>query len=347
MNSFPIDLKDVATVATAVAAIVSALITGVFSVYLKKRADRQVEQLKADLSYENTVKAARVDYEYEARKRLYKEVEPILFVAHRAVGSVQHRLSGLIDRTRDGKITTDQKNTWMRDKYYQRSTAYRLLLPMAYSKLLFQKLSELDFTLEPKIGHKCAALSLFRDIFVDHFDLAAVAGTQIPYDPYAGGIEEERDKNLGRYRFFQGLVRGEEDALLSLMISAGSETKIPIEWPAFEQELEAKQSAMSKAYIPLRDILISFHPTTHPVVWRALLSFLILSEFYVEAKHFSLEEYDEILSKHSWQDFDFRGSGKYPQDDDAMVRSHFEAAFKYIRHRLDEEYKTFSSAITQ
>lgn len=342
------DLKDVATVAGAVATIVSASITGILAVFLKKRADMQTEKLRAELSDRSTLTTARVDYEYEARKRLYKEVEPMLFLAHRAVSSLSGRLTGMVDRIRDGRIGTDRKSTWMHDAYYQRSTAYRLLLPMVYSKILSQKLSELDFTLDPVIGRKCTALALFQDIFVDQFDLAGVKGSEIPYDPYADGRDEERDESVGRFRSFQGLVRGEVECLLSVMVPAADQARqCPIEWYVFEKELENNQTAMSKAYVPLRDLLIDFHPSTHPVVWRALLAFLFLSEFYVGARLIDTSEYDQVISKYSWQQFDFRLPGQSWIDDDAMVRSHFDAARDYVRNRIISEFKVFASAVTQ
>jgi len=343
-----------AAVATAIATTVSAILTGMFSIFLKKRADAYLETLKseqtqilekmkAELALENKMRGARIDYEYDARKRLYNEVEPVLFSAHLAASSLRGRLWPFVERIREGKISQDSEKTWMRDSYYQESTAYRLFLPMIHHRLLSRKMSQLDFTLEPLIGRKFMVLGIFPDIFTAHFDLARVSKHEIPYDPYAAVTQAEGDADPGKY-LFQGLVRGEVERLISLMVVGEPSHERPIEWFQFEQQLNLKGSELDKAYAPVRKLLSRFHPETHPVLWRILVSFLLLSEFYVRAKRLDIEEYDECVEKPKWSRLDYRSAREREVTEERLVHQHFEAARLHIRSRIVAEYATLLTA---
>lgn len=88
--SVGLDWKNVALFAGAAATVISAVRSGIVVPYLKSWSDkhieglkldqtRQVERLKANLTYDNKMKTARTDYEYEAHTRTYKEVKRYCF----------------------------------------------------------------------------------------------------------------------------------------------------------------------------------------------------------------------------------------------------------------------------
>ncbi len=348
------ELKIATAVAAAIATAVSAVLTGVISVYFKRQADAHIERIKgeqnqvierikANLSVENKSKEARIDYEYEARKRLYKEVEPLLFSAHIAVTSILGRLKALAARTREGHISRDLKKTWMADQYFQRSTVHRLFLPMTYHRLLSRRVSQLDLTLEPLIGRKFMALGIFEDIFVDHFNLAQMETSAIPYDPYAEITDKERKSHPEKYGF-QGLVRGEVERLISATISSDANGQAPLEWFRFDEEIRRTDSELSIAYVPVRELVVSFHPITHPVVWRAFISFFLLANFYIGAKNFTVDEYDRCVELVQWPLFDYRRPNEQKSISESVPRDHFEAARCYIRGRIMEEYQTLAHA---
>src|SRR5262249_30151915 len=136
---------------------------------------------------------------------------------------------------------------------------------------------------------------------------------KIPYNPYANVSEAERRENPGIYNF-QGLVRGQVEQLVSAMISSSSSEMIPLEWFRFDQELNKKESELGSAYLPLRNVLLGFHPETHPIVWRALISFFLLAQYYTSANRLEVEEYDSCVEKMGWTHFDYR-TPKRARDD--------------------------------
>lgn len=332
-------LKDLG-LAGAIATVVSAVITGLISIYFKKRADREIEKLKADLGYENKVKSARVDYEYEARKRLYKEVEPVLFAAQLAARSLCGRLASFTPRIREGRITCDRTRNWLTvDPYFQQSTAYWIFVPMTYYRHLTRRISQFDLSLDRAVGRKFMTLGIFQSIPAADFDLAGMQGSAIPYEPYAEVSARRRNSDPARYRF-QGIVRGDVERFVSTMMIENDQMA-PLEWFKFEREMAARHSDLKTAYEPIRDILINFHPSTHPVVWRAIIAYVLLSKFFTDARDYTVEEYDTLAPPSRWSDFDYRMAEE--AFDEAIPRAHYEAARTYMRNKLIERFNTLDA----
>ena len=79
----------------AAAALIAALVGALASLIVAAIApfsNRTLERLKSELADEAASKSARRDYEYEARKRLYQEIEPLLFQLHEAAEEAFYRV---------------------------------------------------------------------------------------------------------------------------------------------------------------------------------------------------------------------------------------------------------------
>src|SRR5215469_15350797 len=99
------------TEAFDIAAVIAAAISGVISVLsiiMSKRNDISLEKIKNDLEIKKDEQAARRDYEYEARKRLYEECEPILFQFAELCESALKRIYALARNARDGNLGPDR-----------------------------------------------------------------------------------------------------------------------------------------------------------------------------------------------------------------------------------------------
>ena len=216
---------------------------------------------------------------------------------------------------------------------------------MVHCRLLSKKLSQLDLTVEPVIGRKLVALGIFDNILVDHFDLARGEGVTYPYDPYAEVAEETKAQAPDRYAY-QGLVRGEVEQLLSAMSKTKETAGSPLEWYEFENGLKEANSDLFNAYKPVQALLINFHPSTHPIVWRALIAFFLLSKFYTHASRYTVDEYDNICQSIRWQRLDYREHVDQSAEDHGNPLKHYEAAQRYLRAELTSEYETLKLAGT-
>ena len=121
----------------------SSLGISILSIYLTKNNDVTLEKLKSKLEIEKAEQDARRDYEYEAKKRLYQECEPILFQFAELSESALRRIYALARNAKDGNLGPDKY--WLStDHYFIRSTTYRLISPMAAFKLLQHRLTNID-----------------------------------------------------------------------------------------------------------------------------------------------------------------------------------------------------------
>jgi hypothetical protein len=126
-----------------IAGILAAVATGIFAL----RNQRQISSLDLTKIKEN----ARTSYEYDARKRLYTECEPIIFQIIELSDWALKLIEWLAEET--GKGTFDPKNNYfIGNSYIMRSTLYRLLSPLAAFRILQSKLTTVDLRLDNKIN---------------------------------------------------------------------------------------------------------------------------------------------------------------------------------------------------
>jgi hypothetical protein len=132
---------NVPAIVAALAAILAAIIAARNQIRLKK-----IEEINAELD-------ARREYEYEARKRLYREFEPLIFILNQdSAGAYRHikELAGMASLgSLHVKLSTanDEDKDSINDDYLK-STIYKLILPMAVFSLIQRRLTSFDLHLE-------------------------------------------------------------------------------------------------------------------------------------------------------------------------------------------------------
>ena len=90
-------------IAAVIGAAISAGIS-ILSIIIAKKNDVSLERLKNELEIKKDEQSARRDYEYEARKRLYQECEPILFQFSELSESALRRIYALARNAREGNL---------------------------------------------------------------------------------------------------------------------------------------------------------------------------------------------------------------------------------------------------
>jgi hypothetical protein len=276
------------TVAIITAGISAGI--SILSIYLTKKNDVTLEKLKSKLKIEKAEHDARRDYEYEARKRLYQECEPILFQFSELSESALRRIYALARNAKDGNLGPD--GYWLStDHYFIRSTIYRLVAPMTAFKLLQHKLTNIDLKLDQSINIQYILAKILYYTFSSSPDLAR-SEPAIPYDPDQIGAEskglEEYEKKERRTRYpekfwLQGLKVGTLDILAETLIlsekgsSHNNNFRIK-SFGEFEQQFFKKgESAVSydsnnNTFEVFFTIFSYFHPRTRPVLWRVLIT---------------------------------------------------------------------------
>ena len=105
------DPKITVALIAAGATAAAALTTAVFSLVTARagrRAAEDLEKLKAEMGARfaetSAERNARRDYEYDAKKRLYQEIEPLLFQLFEALEEAHYRVRSLARSSRHGNL---------------------------------------------------------------------------------------------------------------------------------------------------------------------------------------------------------------------------------------------------
>ncbi len=268
----------------AIIALVSSVITAVVSAIFNRKNEIRLKYLENELAIKRAEQDARRDYEYEARKRLYQECEPVLFQFAELSESALRRIYALARNAREGNL--GPYRYWLStDNYFIRSTIYRLLAPMAAFKLLQRRLTTIDLELDHSINIQYSLAKNLYYTFSSAVDLAR-SEPSIPYDPDQIGPEltniteseriESRTKHPEKY-WLQGLKVGTLDILTEhLILSNGNAIPRIKSFGEFEQEFFGKGNHTNTSESNEFEVFITlfsfFHPKTRPVLWRVLIA---------------------------------------------------------------------------
>lgn len=277
---------------TALVTIVIAIITQVSS----RRTQRELKQLELNNSEELTnlnaalgkrksEEDARRDYDYEARKRLYQECEPLIFQFVELADNALHRIYSIARSSCQGNLPE-----WLcNNNYYIASTMYHLLAPLVIYKLIQRRLTIVDLTLDKNIDRHYRLAKYLAWTFTADFDFARGSKVfPLQYDPNNLGWEALRQSNPSVY-WRQGLPIGRFDnAVESLIIrdpAPDGHLRI-MSFGEFETELHAPDSKVKEAFLIVQDMFDCFHPETRPILWRMLITqahiYTAIAQFHKE-----------------------------------------------------------------
>lgn len=327
-----------AVIAGATSILVSAL-TQFFGLFSGSRLERlrsemlkQIESARAELSDLNSSRSARRDYEYDARKRLYAEIEPLLFQLFEAVEQSYYRVRSLARSSRQGSLGQHERSWLNHNGYYLRSTLYYMILPAVIFRLIRNRMTFIDLDLDQQISTKYFLTKIYAYSFTDDFALAS-SGRKLPYDPDGSGTEQGPPAAGTSSR--QGLVFGDLDSVLDLMLKAdGSHTRA-ISFGEFDALLS--NPTIPETLIELINIYLNFDPLSKPVLARMLLVQACLSHVVLESFELtsSAELYDSVLRFVNSDEFGraFAWETEVSSDDRTLVADYITERLSWIPDR--------------
>jgi hypothetical protein len=257
-------------------------------------------QLSKDLASENAALAetsaernARRDYEYEARKRLYSEIEPLLFQLYEALEEAHYRVRSLARTSRINRMD------WLNHPgYYLRSTLYKLLVPAVLLRLIQRRMTFIDLRVDNSIRIRYQLLKLYSRSFTDDFEMAALKPS-LSYDPNSERRRELRASEPAIY-MRQGLVLGDLENICETMIVRNADGRPEVtSFVEFEKLLS--KAAENEDLQELLGWFLRFSPNTRPVLARiliaqAVMAQLILSTYDEETTVANLREQLEVIA---------------------------------------------------
>jgi hypothetical protein len=241
-------------------AIIAALITSIFGAslstytyFLNKRKSEQ---------------DARRDYEYEARKRLYQECEPLLF---KLVETSETALTHIKDMAKRAK---GENEIMFSDEYFLKTTVYYLLLPCAVLRQISRRLTLVDLQLDNSIHSQYILAKAIYHSFTHDMQIAKLANST--YTPY---VQKWREKRIENPRVFrrQGFPLGRLDNALDIFINEeytkeGTKSYSFMTFGEFEEKFNAiKEDDVNSILGTSKDMFFQFHPATRPILWNILI----------------------------------------------------------------------------
>ncbi len=320
-----------------------ALVLAVFNVVSGLRQGRKLEQLKSQLIIEQARDKARLDYEYEARRRLHNGSGPALFRIMDLAEFALETIGNLTDpevwvelaRTETDPPTRIRPSL-PRPTYPAIAAMYGLYAPLVVVRGLGRSLSQLDLSLEPVIELQYYLCTKVYGSFKDDAQLAA-APPAIPYHPFAEGWREFRTSQPRKY-WWQGLTMGRLEGMLDLMtveLSPG-QTRVA-SFGEFERTyneiFEDENEDRRKSAAAGANALHRFQPGNRPVFWRMMIAQARLYQGLLRTRTASFEvprsprEWDALLRLDRPADYDWRS----PDHRGAPLQETLEVTDAYLR----------------
>lgn len=325
-----------------------SIITALFSFLTSKSTRRsqsqhelRMKEMESHFSDLQSERNARRDYEYEARKRLYAEVEPILFQLVELSEGALHRIYSLARATRQGNL--DESNSWLENSssnYYHHSTLYLLLAPMAAVKLLQRRINLVDFSVERNIIIQYALAKRLLITFTDDYDFAQL-NPSLMYDPNSCGDDLHHVMPCIYWR--QGVVIGRLENCIESMIKddISSRPARVKSFGEFEAEWADPNSPLRGALDRIDYLINGFNPRSRPVLWRILVAQACLYRTFLDISdrklrgEFPLEKPLRLFSDGERNLFDWRCRPD-EESDIAVLDAPFRVAEQYfIKHIPD------------
>ncbi|AEG02016.1 hypothetical protein [Methylomonas methanica] len=248
---------------------------------LQQQIQQELEELKSRMDERRSAETARRDYEYEARKRLYAEIEPIRFQVCEALEEAHYRVRSLARTARSGNLGIGADSWVANPGYYLRSTIYKLILPVTYFRLMQRRMTFIDLHLDPNIAMQYSLLKLYARSFTDDFIFAALE-PKLKYEPNHPQSKYLREENPAVFSR-QALVLGDLECVADLLtVQENGQIRV-LQFGEFEKLFDTEK--LDDNLHEILSLFVTFSPDRKPVLARLLLTQaffaqLILSTYY-------------------------------------------------------------------
>lgn len=346
-------------VIVALIAAVSSIGLGVFSALYSKKigsaATRENQNYQTKLAEFQTILNERskehdalVDYEYEARKKVYEKTLPILFQYQEYSRNAYRRILSLARSAR--KNTLGPNVNWLSSSdYYMTSTVYRLILPLAAFRILQKRLTQVDLELVPYIKNQYLLAKVLYETFSSDFDLKECSS--FSYNPdmvdddasISDAKKIQMRKSDPRVLFRQGLYAGIVDNLAdALIVREQNSVEYLRSFGEFETEY-FKDDKVEKPFDVIVELFRDFHPRERPILWMILLS---QAKIYQALNNLYLNKIDKKLdftlfkqlSEINPEDSDWRVNDKNDEEK-KLIEESFRAVDKYLENKIASLYE--------
>jgi hypothetical protein len=310
-----------AEVIAALIVAAGSLAAAIYGLSVGHSNQRELETLKDSLAEKRAEQDAWRDYQYEARKRLYEEWEPLFFQLREASEIARDRIYSLASRARQGRLGVSAPSLLEHEGHYAISTYYQLMVPLTIFRLLQRRLTVVDLNLDPVASARYELAKWLYVSFASDY-VFADADPRIQYTPDSDGRQELRESNPHQF-WRQGIPRARLDAITeTLLVRDEEHGPRYMSYGEFESGYRDPDSELRDLWSPVADIFHIFHPATRPVLWRMLITQTYLYTAIIEcSRPLDVERPLEVprpvrwLSERERKELDWRVEGDNVSDE--------------------------------
>jgi hypothetical protein len=321
---------------TAAASLLLSILTAILAYVTRTRSDRRLAVLNDQLANMRATRDAQLDYEYEARKRLYTEFQPLLFLLVESCESAYFRICGLAQAARQGNLGPRQQS-WLHEsnyefrQYYLLSTVHRLMAPLVTFRLSQRRLTLVDLSVDREVYYQYILSKQLYLSWTQSYQLAQ-AEPSVQYDPIAGELDNLAKRDPAIYSW-QDLTVGNLDQIIAaLTVVEGDNNPRCMTYGEFEAAFQEPGSKANRCSSSLVELFLDFHPRKKPVLWRILVTQAHLHKALMAAYNPSSSPPThplDALSPQEHEGLDWRQSEMEASHDEA-IETPIKAARSYL-----------------
>jgi hypothetical protein len=305
------------------------------------KQNEHLEKLRDKLETQRDEKAAKTDYEYDARKSLYVQFEPLLFQLHELSLRAQERITRLVEDYRRGNLRAN--DGWLSDcdGFYFTMTLYLILAPAGIFYLMSRRLTQFDLQLDSFYNNQFLLSKLVYRTFSHDFKLASYKPQIEDYNPEDSSTHPDKVQKQG--------IDSEllDQAAQAFTIKDPLDNIIRIKtYGEFYGEWKKKPKG-DFGFRQLEYLLKNFHPEFRSVLWRILIAqvhiYQLLIDNYLSNESSDISQKISLMRSNEEQMelFDWRTGEDKKRISNNEVINHFNAVSEYLKNDVATDYTKY------
>lgn len=326
----------IAAMVTASAAFI-ATVAAVYTSRASLKTARELEIVKSQLERDSAEENARRAYQYEAKRRIYAECEPLVLKLAQSCDYTAQRIISLTDTRRWNELraTRDTKSFWMLSKSSELiSLAHALLEPLALYTLLGEKTTLVDLSFDSRFEEIYWLARAAYRVHQEDYAIAAIEPA-LTYDPVVAGWRDKRLENPAVH-WWQGTTRVRLDPAVELCVhrDAGRITTIAEFEKRYLDLYDAPEDNTAKSLGVFCNPLYNFRVEDRPVYWRMLMCQLRIYRRISQRSRISSAR--DTLSRFEFDHRDIDALQRSGAVKDDVFSATINAALAYTNKLLDQ-----------
>jgi hypothetical protein len=252
-------------VLAAVIPLVGVVLVAIYTA----RNGQALERLRTQLAEDQDESSARRAYNFDARNRLYRKLEPAFFQLREQSEAALFRIHGLAKSAREGRLDSTQPERNRLDKAsetYLPSTMYRFMAPLATYRLCQRRLTSVDLSLDERLARQYLLGKMLYRSWSDGDEIAKDYGTKIPYDLGGEGPPSSTRRQHLSVQKVECIIEA-----MTARVDGGKDAESCLTLGEFMERYNSPESPLASALVPVRKLFVDFHPESRPVLWRILI----------------------------------------------------------------------------